>query len=297
MTSHDSWPLDSAEHLTDALLEQGIAADEAAELTRVLLRLTEWQMPAPTAAETTRLLAQLTPLLPTQPSLNMDSATVFRPAALRAPTFQGWERIPKTMWASWLLLWHQIWLIHRGLWLATVLCIIGITLYATVAPYKESAPALTLFLPIITAGGIAFIYGRETDSALEVALATPTSPRAVLLGRVALFFSFNLALGLVATALVAGLHGHTAWAAITLWLGPAALLSSGSLLLSLLLGPFVAVGSVAAVSLAQVVHLSNNLRISIVTDAIWQTSPPMLALAAALLLIALLYVPRQERLA
>lgn len=272
MTTHPSWPLDSVEHLRDALLEQGMGEDEAVDALPALLRMGAWQAPSPSPDEVSRMLAILAPKVPV--------------AAKR--------RAPSVLWP---LLWRQARLVHRGLWLASALCVACITLFAAIAPFGRGISALAFGLPIIAASGIAFVYGSESDPALELARATAFSPRAILLGRVGMVFSFDLALGLGATALVAALHGQSVWAATAFWLGPAALLSSGSLLLSLLVNPFVAAGSAAAIALGQAVRLSETLHVTLATDALWQTTPTLLALAVVLLLLAVLYVPRHERFA
>ena len=65
MNTPPSWPLDSSEHLADALREQDASAAEIDALLPALLRLSEWLAPEPTPADTARLLARLRPLLPT----------------------------------------------------------------------------------------------------------------------------------------------------------------------------------------------------------------------------------------
>ncbi|HUY79561.1 MAG TPA: zf-HC2 domain-containing protein [Ktedonobacterales bacterium] len=201
-----------------------------------------------------------------------------------------------TQWAQMTL--AQARLIHIGLWVASALCVAGVTLYAALA-YQGGLTMLSVALPMIAAAGAAFIYGREADPALEVALATPASPRAILLSRVGLVFGYDVALGLMATAIVALTHGENVASAVTLWLGPSALLASGALLLSLLLGPLVSVVSAAGVWLTQFVQLQNAGGASdfhLTLDPLWGANWPTLALAAVLLLLAVIYAPRQERL-
>lgn len=200
---------------------------------------------------------------------------------------------------AWRVAWAQARLIHVGVWLASALCLACLTLYAAVARSQGGAQALALALPLIAAAGAAFVYGREADPALEITLAAPTSLRVILLSRVALVFGYDVTLGLVATTVAALTHGQSVASAVTLWLGPAALLASGALLLSLLLGPLVSVVSALGVWLAQVIQLESihgvrDLRFAL--DPIWRTNGLTLSLAAVLLLLAVIYVPRQERL-
>ena len=52
---------------------------------------------------------------------------------------------------------------------------------------------------MIAAACVSFIYGPENDLAYELALSTPTSPRTILLARLALVFGYNLGLVPIAT--------------------------------------------------------------------------------------------------
>lgn len=224
-----------------------------------------------------------------------------------APAFSGVRAAsPRVWWAAATdsaLQWAQMTraqfrLIHVGVWVASAVCVACVTLYAALK-YQGGLTALSVALPMIAAAGAAFIYGREADPALEIALATPASPRAMLLSRLGLLFGYDVALGLVATTIVALTHGESVASAVALWLGPTALLASGALLLSLLLGPLVSVVSATSVGLAQTIQLQSihgTSNVQFALNPLWQTNGLTLALAVALLLLAVLYAPRQERL-
>jgi len=212
----------------------------------------------------------------------------------RAPAI----RRAAAQWAQMTL--AQARLIHRGLWVASALCIVAVTLYAAATHYRGGLTTLAVALPMVAAAGAAFIYGREADPALEVALATCASPRAIVLSRIGLVFGYNVALGVVATVVVALTHGENVASAITLWLGPSALLASGALLLSLLGGPLVSVVAAAGAWLAQVIQLQGAQGASIIHlsgTPLWGANWQAIALTGAFLLLAVLYAPRQERLA
>jgi hypothetical protein len=275
MSAHDTWPLDAPEHLAEALREQDPASDAAA-LMPALLRLAEWQAPAPTAEDTRRLLAVLTPLLPT-PQPAMASAAVTWKALLGIVARQ-----PR--------------LIHRGVWIASALAMASAAVYGAALHTGQGAQALGLFLPVIAAAGAAFLYGHEADPGLEIALATPTAGRLILASRLALLVGYDAALALGVTLIVAAAHGEAIGAVAALWMGPMALLSAGSLLVSLLLGPFVAAGAAFAVWFAQFTQLAHGLAPQLGAGPAWQTSPLTFAAAAIFLLAAFLYAPRRERL-
>jgi len=200
-------------------------------------------------------------------------------------------------WAHlWAVLRAQGRLIHPGVWLAAALGVAGATLYAaTVARARESALVLAFVLPLVCAAEIAFVYGPEVDPALEIARATPTPPRQVLLSRWAVLVGYNLALALGATVLLGVLHGRPPWAGAALWLGPMAVLSALSAFLSVLAGPVTAVGGALSVWLTRIFPLDHGLAVSPRPDPFWQTSPLMFALAAALALLTLVVAERQER--
>lgn len=188
-------------------------------------------------------------------------------------------------------------LMRPAVWIASALGIALAVLYAFALPRAVAAQdVLALALPLIAATGIAFLYGPDVDAGLELALASPTSPRLVLLSRFALLFGYDTALALAGTlALTIFQHGEFAPLA-AVWFGPMALLSTLSLALSLVLGPAVAIGGAAALWLARTLRLDDGFALHVSAGAFWPTTPQVLAFSLALLAFALLYVPRQERL-
>jgi len=89
--------------------------------------------------------------------------------------------------------------------------------------------------PIVTAVGIAFLYGPAVSPALEIELAAPASPRLILLARLALVFGFDLGLGLAGSAALALLRAEISfWPLVSTWLAPMAFLSTLALLLTVL---------------------------------------------------------------
>jgi anti-sigma factor RsiW len=197
----------------------------------------------------------------------------------------------------WRILLRQPRLIHRSIWIASTAAMIFTTIYAAALWTPNEPSMLAIFLPVIAAGGMAVLYGPEANPALELELATPTSPRLTLLCRVALLLGYDLALAFAATAIVATLHGQSPGALITTWLGPLALLSAGSLLTSLICGPIIAATGAFAVWFAQFFQLDATYAVRLTSTPFWQTNPLTLSLAAFLLILALLYAPNQGRFA
>ena len=282
MMPHQNWPLDSPEHLEQALREQGEAGEDVDALSDALFRLAEWQAPTPAPTEARLLFARLEPLLP--------------PGAEAARRARTADAARQTAVRAWKVAARQPRLIHRSIWIASAVAIAALALYAAALHGAGAIDTLGIFLPVIAAAGAAFLYSREADAGLEVALATPTAPRLVLFSRLMWLLGYDATLALGATLLVAAAHGQGIGSIAALWLGPMTLLSSGSLLVSLLAGPLVAACGTAALWLAQFTQLTNALDIQPGQGPSWQTSPLMFALAVLLVLLALAYVPRQERL-
>ncbi len=125
-------------------------------------------------------------------------------------------------------------LIPTGIWaLSAAALLLSFTgmLFWRIGAYPHAI--LGAFVPLITAVGMAFIYGPEYDESLEVTRSTPVSPRLILLSRVALVFVFNFTLGLMMTLALMVLHGEDFSVLVAYWAGPTLLLAGLSLLLSL----------------------------------------------------------------
>jgi len=138
-------------------------------------------------------------------------------------------------WA-WLLLRSQARVVRGEIWTASALIMaLGVLVTLIISgPGADSALPLALVAPAVAAIGIAFLYGPAVDPALEIELATPTSPRLVLLARLALIFGFDLGLGLAASIMLALQSQVSLWPLVMTWLAPMAFLSSLAFLLAVL---------------------------------------------------------------
>ncbi len=143
---------------------------------------------------------------------------------------------------TWQLLCAQIPLVQKEIWVASGL-VMGLGfLLAAASGGAEGGRVLEAIAPLVAAVGVAMIHGPENDPALELALATPTSPRQVLLSRLLLVFGYNLLLALAATlGLLAVAPPELLGMVILGWLGPMTLLSALALVLSLRMGASTAI--------------------------------------------------------
>jgi hypothetical protein len=158
---------------------------------------------------------------------------------------------PTPRWQEWLaafsaLLKAQRGLIKRGLWPASAAVLsvgFAVTWLSLDGGSDLRELPLLLLAPIVAALGVALAYGPEVDPLLEVALATPTSPRLVLLARLTLVLGYDLGLTTLASLILSIVApqiplGTLIWA----WLVPMLFLSGLALLLSLLYGPALGSG-------------------------------------------------------
>lgn len=211
---------------------------------------------------------------------------------------------------AWLLLRSQAPLVRREIWPASA-AVIG--LGYLVALLSGELALLRALAPLVAAASLAVLYGPDHDPAGELALSTPTSPRQILLARLALVFGYDLALALAASlALLPALNGG-AFGSLTLgglvlgWLAPMTFLSAAALLLSLWAG---AANAITLTYLAWLVRFLPGAELNPPPSAapgpaqiaqalevyhrLWENPQLLLALAVLLLAAALWSTGRRE---
>jgi hypothetical protein len=144
----------------------------------------------------------------------------------------------------WTLLRAQAPIVGRRVWAASALVLL-IGIPVTLLAGARDGGYLALVAPAVAAAGIAFVYGPEADPSLELALATPTSPRLVLLARLTIVLGFDVLLALAASALLAaaGLSPAGFEALVGGWLGPMLMVSALSLCAAVRFGPAAGIGA------------------------------------------------------
>jgi hypothetical protein len=185
-------------------------------------------------------------------------------------------------------------LVRRELWPAgAIVILIGVT----VAYLLGDSKVIVLLAPLVAAASLAVIYGPENDPAIELAMSSPTSPRQILLARVALVFGYNLAMALLASLVTKSLAPPGLLGSIILsWLGPMAFLSAAALLLSIWIGTNNAITLTYIAWMAQFIP---NLQLQGVSAApqwlatlardyqqFWSSPTLLLGLALGLLVLA-----------
>jgi hypothetical protein len=207
----------------------------------------------------------------------------------------------KAAWA-WALIWAQARLLPPAIWAISAAAMF-LALVFGLAWNGHTFPPLVLgfFVTTAAAGGATLLYGPEHDPALEVALATQTRPRSVLLCRFVLGLGYNACLALGVTILLALAQSGGFAQLASSWVGPMLLLTGVSLLLTVRRGSVAGLAAVAGLWCLRLILLlaapdsGSGGQAWSWFAAIWQTTPLTLAAAAILCLAAMLAVPREAR--
>ncbi|HEV2583046.1 MAG TPA: zf-HC2 domain-containing protein [Ktedonobacteraceae bacterium] len=206
----------------------------------------------------------------------------------------------------WLVFTRQIPLIHKSIWIASVLVnILMLVLVFLSDPFSIHAHersiegVLALFTTVVAAAGIAFIYQAEKDAGYEVILSTPTSIRVMMICRMILVIGHNFLLAAITSGIIASITGGNVWDFAQLWFGPMLLLASISLSFSVMLGSAVGIAASLVIEVLQAMATSVEKvvpALQFLRDTIGQTTPWTVLAALALLAFAIYYAPRQPRL-
>ncbi|HXR66507.1 MAG TPA: zf-HC2 domain-containing protein [Ktedonobacteraceae bacterium] len=206
---------------------------------------------------------------------------------------------------GWQVFRAQIPLIHKSLWIASALvCLFGLVLvlamaHDTVGHARWAGNLLVLFIVVAGASGSAFIYGSAVDPGFELAIATPTSVRLVMICRMIIVLGYNFLLGMLASAVFAAVYGGGLWGMVQLWLGPLLFLSSLCLAISLFVSSAFALICTAVIEMLQAfpATLGDRLGFPLPILDLGPTSPALLIGALLLIVCAVFFMPKQPRLA
>jgi hypothetical protein len=303
------------DHIADLLPGYVNATLDATETGRVRTHLAQcaacrdeltlWQGIAGAARErlNSTEIAAPSPVLLSGVWTRIDAPSPISVRARRATSAAG-RRAMRQAVRTWRVLRAQAPLIPKGIWIPSAAVLALAFLLASVWSGNATPSALLgLVVPLVTAVGVALIYGPEQDPGLELTLSTPTSPRLVLLCRLALVFGYNLGLATLVTLLLALFRGASFALIASVWLGPMLLLAGLSLLFSVTAGAVAGVGSAVVLALLRLFADSLDVPGGHIDaaawrlEALWRTSPAVLAVAVVLIALAVLLAPRQERLA
>ena len=261
------------------------------------LELATWEV----LKDTARQISASTPL--PSPHL-MDQVWNKIAVAEETQMVKHWSPV-RLLRRGWLVFRAQIPLMHKSLWLASALvCLFGLVLTLimgshTLAQRHWAGNLLVLFIVVAGASGSAFIYGSAVDPGFELAIATPTSVRFIMICRMLIVLGYNFLLGVLASAAFATVFGGGLWGMVQLWLGPLLFLSSLCLTISLLLGSAFALICTAVIEVLQTfpATILSHIGLSLPALDLGPTSPTLLIGALLLIVCAVIFLPKQPRLA
>lgn len=250
------------------------------------------------------------PAEPLMMTATCDQDNMVREAALSALQYadQTTRQVSKnraifSMLFRWhLLLFKQIALIHKGLWITPLLvlfCVCMQFLFNVMpgAQLQSTVSVLAIFTTTSAAVGVTFLTGARNDVCFELTCATPTSIRQIVLARFLLIMGYNVLLAIGMSILLAILKNANLWDIVQVWLGPLCLLSSLALALSALISSWWATAIVLLLEATQSIQLTKQmLTIEIVLARTWQTSLPMVLLTILCLVVAIVALPKQSKL-
>ncbi|WP_030434590.1 hypothetical protein [Actinoplanes subtropicus] len=193
---------------------------------------------------------------------------------------------------GWLLVRAQVPVVYPRLATASLLVIaFGATVALAAGPGWPGEVFVAL-APAAAAAGAALVF---QDSLGELALVLRAGPRLVLLARLTVVCAADLAAALLASVLVAGRVHQTLGVLIGSWLGPMLLLAAVSVLVSVLSRPPAGVAAALGLWFLHVLAGLSPVAPAVVTrlDAVWATSPAVLAVAAMVAAAAVLAAPRR----
>jgi len=260
------------DHLHDSILEKLIADSGSPELAEQLAPLVREVICSPAAAPVSQGMDRLVKEIHHQIYLHQDR----RPLERRIHLFG-------------VILQSQIRIVRSEIWISSLfILILGFLVTFFTYSSMQTLP-FVLFSPIIAAIGLSFIYGTETDPALEIELSTPISAQTLLSARLTLVFGFDLILAVLASVLIVGVHSDLSfWPFVSLWLGPMAFLSALVFLSAVLsnntgLGVLLSFGSWILLNLVRFVHFSQTIGQSY--DLLISSLTPFLLLASLAMIV------------
>lgn len=132
---------------------------------------------------------------------------------------------------SWRIMQAQVPLVNKEIWTASLLVLV---LGFVITLIADKAHFLFAVAPLVSAGGLAFIYNKAHDPAFELVLSTPISQVQILIARLALVFGYNFVLVVIlAWGLSLTYSLDLIFPLILGWLAPMTFLSTLGLCISL----------------------------------------------------------------
>jgi hypothetical protein len=201
----------------------------------------------------------------------------------------------------------QALLIRRDLfWLPLLIIPLAASVVYLPTIWQRMPASVGLLATLLTALGMAFLYGQQVDPAREITLIAPTSPRLVLGIRCCLVFGYDLLINCCLVLPLLALHGiiTPAWF-LTNWLAPLYCLSAIALLLSILVNASVAVvvcvllWALRALNIVQLLLFGGRPPLPSAPwqqayESFWHQGPLLFTLALLAVVLAFAFLEKKE---
>lgn len=200
------------------------------------------------------------------------------------------------VWRAFELVRAQVPLVRGEMWPSSAAVMAIGVIIATIV---KEVTILQMLAPMVAAASVAVIYGPENDPALELTLATATSPWKILLARLTIVFGYNLVLALAASGgMLLFLPANLVASLIVGWFGPMTFLCAAALVLALWVDTGNAIAVTYVAWLAQFLpgqEIATDFRLGGMSLFIaflnayrqfWSSPPVLVALAVGLVVIA-----------
>jgi hypothetical protein len=200
---------------------------------------------------------------------------------------------------AFLLIQTQAKFIRHEIWLTSLLIMALGIIAGLISKHTE---IMRILIPFVSAMCLAIIYTPDADPSFELILASPNSPRQILLARMVLTYGFNLVLAFLANiCLIDLIPGGLLGQVILGWMGPMMFLSALALVLSLYFGFELAIFASYSVWLLQFatefifdnmqeVFTQQILNLISAFNQIWDEPYLLLMLSAVLTIFAIIQV-------
>lgn len=215
-----NWPIDTFEHLAEALREQGESPEQAREMARVFLSLQEWQVPLPSPVEKARLVNRLMAFVPVVSPVRR---------ALRKRHSDPWSEFSLLL----KLMSAQVSLLRPAFWLTSAVIVLLGGLFLLNQANLSRSFVLQMVAPLLSYLGAATVFRGIGLNLLEIELACLPSPRQLTFARLVIVLGYDIGLGLI-LSLALWTQGGGGLLMLTLhWLAPLLLVFGLTLFLSL----------------------------------------------------------------
>ncbi len=220
MQNQLSGPLDSYEHLVEALHEQDMPPEEIAELAPLLLRLVEWQAPVPSPADSMQLYNRLQHAMP-------------RTSPVREALQAHWSNPHNAFFNMLEIVRAQVSIFRLPFWIASIaITLVGVLAVIAISGPNQAFPLYALG-PLLACLSTMTAFRAEDLQVMEFEMVCPPSLLQLTIARLVLVLSYSTGLGLL-LSLLCWMIGSGDVLTLTLaWLMPLLLVAGLALLLSL----------------------------------------------------------------